>query len=661
MTALRKKLSAHALTGALALSLFLLLLGSKWWVLDRYGSDLPNWDQWDAEGSGLLAPWFDHDHFLQNLFEPHNEHRVVTTKLCNLALTLWAGQWDARLECVFNAVIHSAIGVVCWLIGRRWIGAPHAGWPPALLQTGWFLLIALLFGLPLAWQNVTGGFHSQQYLLLALSLATLVALPFSRPWSLGWWLAVVSSALALLTMGSGMLAPALVFSAVAWRCFRGDDSWRAAWPTLTASGLIAAIGFATRVERDFHAHMKAKTVHAYVYSMMHSMQWPVPDGDAWWAALVLWTPWGLVAWRALRERAAVARVAQPIAALGGWVVLQLLATAYARGADGGYPAPRYMDTIAIGLVANGLALGWILTGAVSRLASSARTALAIAWLGAFGFGLWQIAPPVFAHDLPDNITYFKKAEAFVRAFLMTRDPVDLKHDDIPYPSADSLIERLNHPHLHRLLPASVREPLPLKPAPVPIGPDSPAGNVAQPFAANLATLRSLNDHPPRRGLSPATTPLASHPTWGSFGATGIAVTGEWRSEPVTAAIGGWLKFETAGDLGRPGVSLELHDAKTDALVATVRPSRIPGHAWRAAYVRAPRLPFIVVARDSSPDHWLAFSAPVEMSGPSHLAWLCVKNGRLLTFAAAAACLALGCFAFYRHVLFPTILPPRVRL
>ena len=51
-----KRLRPHLFPAALAVSLFLLLLGSKWWVLDRYGSDLRNWDQWEAEDNELLAP-----------------------------------------------------------------------------------------------------------------------------------------------------------------------------------------------------------------------------------------------------------------------------------------------------------------------------------------------------------------------------------------------------------------------------------------------------------------------------------------------------------------------------------------------------------------------------------------------------------------------------
>jgi hypothetical protein len=65
---------------------------------------MPDWDQWDAEAGELFTPWFENDHFLTHLFTPHNEHRVILTKLQNLALVLLGGQWDSRLEAVTNAL-----------------------------------------------------------------------------------------------------------------------------------------------------------------------------------------------------------------------------------------------------------------------------------------------------------------------------------------------------------------------------------------------------------------------------------------------------------------------------------------------------------------------------------------------------------------------------
>ena len=46
------------------------VLGARWAVVDRFGTDLPNWDQWDAEGVNALAPWKEHRFSLEVLARP---------------------------------------------------------------------------------------------------------------------------------------------------------------------------------------------------------------------------------------------------------------------------------------------------------------------------------------------------------------------------------------------------------------------------------------------------------------------------------------------------------------------------------------------------------------------------------------------------------------
>jgi hypothetical protein len=294
-----------------------------------------------------------------------------------------------------------------------------------------------------------------------------------------------------------------------------------------------------------------------------------------------------------------------------------------------------MDTLAFGTAANVLALGWLLSSATaSRFLQLARGAFGIAWLGVFAWGVTDLAHLAVAVEMPDVKRFYVKAEAHMRGYLATNDPAQLAFPDIPYPGAASLIERLNHPSLTALMPVSIRAPLPLK-----------SGKPSATFLENHASQLHL-ESAPRHGLSPNTGALASITSWGSFGAKGAASTGEWTSAPVSAPLGGWLKFETAGDVGREGVAIELRDASSHALLATVQPSRVPGDSWRAAYVPAPRTPFVVVARDESAARWLAVSAPVEMGTLSYLAWQCAKNGWLVFELVVGATVLLGFAALF---------------
>lgn len=614
-----------------ATCLFCIVLGLKWATFDRFGSAMPDWDQWDAEACYSLTPWYENQPYLGPLFTPHNEHRVVVTKLQNLAVTILTGQWDVRVQCVANAFIHTTLATALWLIARRRL-APVSHAPL------WFLAVAL-FGLPLAWQNILFGFHSQQYWLLLTSLVALALLPFARPWSFRWWIGAGAATLALFTMGSGLFAAAVVLLVLLFRLVCRDTPLRAAWPALALSLVLVAIGFLTRHEYPPHEHMKAKTVHDFVFSLVHSLQWPT-SGPHEWAAAILWLPWLVMAFRVLRPAASNPAASphrdsgQLILSLGGWILVQLLATAYARGANADYPAPRYMDTLSFGIMANGLCLAWLRTS-TPAFASRLFTGFAYVWLGVFGFGAFGLLKFNLEKDLPESRSYHFAAESHLRGYLATDDPAQLAFDDIPYPSASTLMERLAPRSLRALMPAAVRPPLPVTVA--------SAGPFVEGRASQLALLTT-----PRLGLSPATLPLASTPTWGTYTTeAGPATTGEWRSAPLTAPLQGWLKFEIAGQLGESSgsLALELRDARTDAMLAAIAPTKVPGDAWRAAYVRAPREPFVIVARDHDATRWFAFSAPVEMARLSYLTWRVSRHGLLLAQFAGGAALALLGFAW----------------
>lgn len=635
-----RSLFARFATPAFACCLWLLIVGGKWATFDRYGSAMPDWDQWDAEAANLYAPWFEHDHFFSHLFQAHNEHRIVLTKLQNLAVTLLNGQWDARLEAVVNAMLHATIGVALWLIGRKWV-APF--WRPVL-----YLLIAAMLGVPVAWQNVLGGFHSQQYWLIATSVIAMMVLPFARPWSAAWWGAVAAGWLALVTMGSGFFAALVVLTWVGFRLLRRQTTWREMWPTLAICGAILVTGVLTRASAPWHDSLRGRTAHDWIFTIVHNLQWPVPRDFGLVPALVLWAPWAVLAIRVLGPQPdGATRPVQTVAALGGWVMMQVVATAYARGAGGDFPASRYMDTLVFGMVVNGLALGLLCLPSPNHpawvrfafdrdgLIAQARWAglFVLAWLGVFIWGFLGLIDLTFNGPLDDAKRYYLEAEAHMRGFLATDNLAELRFDNIPYPNADALAERLSHPSVRALQPAVMRVPLPM----------SPATPGQSGFFENQVP-QLLMAHAPRTGLTPNTGALPAHKSWGSFGPTGAAGTGEWRSAPMVSPLGAWLKIETAGQAGEPGVSLELHDAKTGAVLTTVRPDRVPGETWRAAYVRAPKQPFVLVAQDHDPARWIAFGAPIEVGNLSYLAWQLTKNGLLIVYLAGGAVAVLAVLA-----------------
>jgi len=247
-------------------------------------------------------------------------------------------------------------------------------------------------------------------------------------------------------------------------------------------------------------------------------------------------------------------------------------------------------------------------------------------LEASGGWVWGQARRILGTELPSVRTENFYCEENVRHYLASGDETYLHHTEIPYPDAAAFVERVRVPALHALLPVSVREPLALREAGA-----APGGF-------------SRGD---KGGLSPATSPLTLRATWGSFGSEGTGATRQWESAPIRGQFGGWLKFEVAGQAGKPGVALELWDHSGGKRIAEVKPSRVPGNAWRSAYVRTPPGEFIVRAIARDRDTWIAFSEPVEMAPLSYAAWKAVKNGLLLAEFAAAAAALVGAAAAWR--------------
>lgn len=581
----------------LAFCLALVVLGANWAVFHEFGSDMPDWDQWDAEARTLLVPWFERDNFLSHLFEPHNEHRVVLTKVQNLATTLLAGQWDARVECFFNAFLHAGIALGIWTLARRWF---RAG-----LQVAAFALLAGLYALPLAWQNVIGGFHSQQYWLIGLSFASVGLLPFQPAWSGKWWLGVLAAILVLGSMASGFLASTVVLAILITRVMARQTTLRQTWPTIALACAITAVGFFSRVERDYHAHMKAATAQDFLLSLARSFEWPQRGNE--WAGLVVWAPVFVVAATLMRGIRAGAQKSSAgderrwmIVALGLWVIVQLLATAYARGAGAGYPAPRYMDTLIFGVAVNALALGLLATHTPPDAGRSRRAALlllATCWFVVVGNGAYVYARGSLRVDLPIAADYYRRAEPHVRSYLTSGDQRDLI-DPIPYPAADALAERLQPEAVRRVLPESIRPALRVAVA------------TSGSFNAGLTNARG-------EVIGVETVPADVAPLVGRLVFTSLrheseAAGTEFATQPIAPPTHAWLRFDVIGQIPSASAELELRYAGNGELLSSVRIPALPSLTWTPVYVRSPKVPFVIAARERDSSGWFAFTAPTEV-------------------------------------------------
>lgn len=577
-------LADRKLPFGLAAALFLAVWGARLAVIDRFGSDLPYWDQWWKEGIQILIPWAERGELWGNIFAPHNEHRIVPTLALNLALLGLGGQWDARVQCVVNAILPAAIVAAVLLAG--WRRLPR-GWASSL-----GLLAALAAAVPIAWENIIGGFQSQFSFLIGFSFLALGGVLGWPAFSWRWWVAIAAGVLSLFSMGSGFFWAVPVAGVAVLRLARGETGRREGVTMLGVAAVFVALGWLLREAPPSHDVLHARTAAQLVPYALRCLAWPLPQFPAF--AAVLWAPWAILAiLRLSRRRVLDGRLADFVLAAGAWVVMQALAVAYARGASPGLPASRYGDVFMLGPL-----VGFTSLAAMAPNWRRGQVA------GVVFAGVLITATAIAGAEAWTRVTArgaeLASFERTVRDFVHTDDFATFAQRPIPFPAAEELAGALRHPAIRAVLPASVRPALKL------------AG-----FARAQPPEPSLEDRGTRFVAAPA----------------------RWESPPVPAATG-WWKIETSGSPGLPGVSLALVAAADRRLLSPIAPSKLPGETWRAAYVPAPREPAHFVAQVDAYAKWVAFSEPIEVPTLSYRLWQMAKQGLLLLCLATAAAMVL---------------------
>ncbi len=587
------------------------------WAISAWASDVPFWDQWDAEGAHLLVPWQQGTLTIEHILAPHNEHRIGLTRLTVLALTALVGVWDPRVEMLFNAFLHAAtVAAAWWWLRDRF---------PSRRQT---VMITLALGVatavPYSWQNVTNGFNSQQYYLIAMSLFGINLTLRHPPFSPRWWLGVLCLTLNLFSMGSGFAAAAAV--AVTLLGFERPIATilRKHGITLAVCAAIVLAGGLLHVDFEPHRQFKATSVAEFLHALVNLVKWPLPD----FAPFVVlgYLPLALLAWVLVRTGTKDPEYRRDwvVMAVGLWTGAQLLATAYARGAGAPAPGSRYLDNLIIGLMVNFVSLLILLGRCRAQRRSIVPLSLLMAsWCACVLVGLARQAHQLVRNDAPSVHRWYQDMTLNLARFISTQDSSWLTDRPIPFPDALLLTHYTEIPELRTLLPVSIRNALPVLV-------DNHAG-----FSEER-----ISDHSP--GFSYATY-------WSSHNVPADAP-GEpkrWISQPVQPTDFGYLKFEVAGEytpLHRNDVSLELWSVDLGTRLRTLALPILSATDPTHIYVRSPRQAFRIVATDQDADSWLAFNSPAAMPTLSYLGLRLAALGRPLLFLSIGL-LVLACCSY----------------
>lgn len=584
--------------------------GARLWLISVFATGLPIHDQWDAEAAHLFKPWLEGHLRWSDLFNPHNEHRIVLSRLLALGLLRLNGQWDAQLEMTANAVLCAMIGLAVVAAAWRFLSRRNILYVAAAT--------ILWLGLPYAQENTLWGFQSCFYFMLIFSLATIWGLGFHRPFSLPWWFGGLSAVLACFSMASGVLAAFVVFMLAGIRSVT-QRTWGAErTATALLVGLVLVLAFLLHHEFPAHAALKAQSALAWAKVFGRALAWPFCDNAA--LSLLMYGPLGWLAiqylfrTRGTSDPHAERRQAQTelLLAVGLWVMLQAAAIAFSRGADGTEAiASRYMDILALGALVNGGAV-------VVLLAAAPRRKILIlpgsVWIGAVivGAGLTSYRE---ASGQAGRQAYLRSEEENVRAYVATGDRKYLEGDPpprIPYPDPARLAVLLDDPSIREILPAAVRLPLPVN-AEV-----NPEGSF------------TLGGYPPEVMNAP------HERTWGSYSEQRAAARGSMQSSPLRSRLS-HLRIELAGFL-REGMSLDVRSTTTNEQLRFIPTTQISA-SWRAGLIAVPTPSFTLLARDQNPQDWFAFREPREIGRYSLYAERLIAKGPSLCLLGVACLLA----------------------
>jgi hypothetical protein len=578
--------------GLLLLGLFLVVFGARLWLIEQYASEVPFWDQWDAEGYFILKPWVEGHLTLQQLFAAHNEHRIVLTRLLTIGLFALNRQWDPLVEMTVNAGICSLVAVFIAAMLLRYLPRRQS-WPG-------LVLLIVLFVLPFSWENTLSGFQSQFYFLVLFSFVAIWGVGLHRAASSSWWMGVLALILASLSMASGFFAAVVIIAVILLRWIKEDE--RPDKSSLV-SCLIAfaaiVIGWMTRTVVPGHAGLMAENFTAWTAALGRSLAWPHCSEPLFAFAMQL--PIAALSLKYLiqsrsRQREQKREAILLVLGIGLWCVGQAAAVAYARGSQGQPPASRYMDVLAIGALVNFIAALMVATAAWPTRWRIPTCLGSVAWLGLLSWGLITLTQTNFSFHLPDRCAHLVAGTRYVSGYVRTGDArTYLEHKpylDLSHPDPARLRTILDDATIRLILPAGLRSRLHLREA-------NPSETFVQP------------------GVPAETKVQRSETVRGSYLAqAGGAAIGTWKGE-VEGRLGfPYMRVDVIGGLGNPGLEMQLCDPGTGAC-ASLHPAQPAGARWQTNFVRAPSKgskALIVSANDQSKDSWFGFMEPVEI-GP----------------------------------------------
>ena len=430
-------------------ALFYVLLAAviiipRWCYLQKYGLSFPFWDQWDAEGEDVVRPLVEGRFKFSNLWLPHNEHRVLPTRIVTLICFKLTGIWSNLNEARANVFIAALTPVfLVWLMRVK----------SQLHGLRWFVLPILIaqFVLPFGWENVLVGFQSQFFFLMFFALSGFALATFKPEdiWAFGGVL--ILSLLSILTMASGILLPLIACGLYIFHSIIDRRNYLLTLVFVLLLLIVAIAGYQMVSHVDGHERLRATDLRQFFEGFTRVLSWPSRINR--WLAIPLWLP-VFIGIPILLIRKSFTGFDLLMTACFAWTMAQVLAISYGRGHELAQVTSRYTDLLTLGLIS----VSWFSVRLLDEFQRNVRV-----WMLMFAIGLSFYITFYKTHKLRfiDDLIDMKNQYALmslevsnVAAYYKTHDKsaLDKPRFEIPYPDKERLQQMLDLKSYQSVLP-----------------------------------------------------------------------------------------------------------------------------------------------------------------------------------------------------------------
>ncbi|MGH8032304.1 MAG: hypothetical protein ACREO8_08065 [Luteimonas sp.] len=432
------------------IAVFVTVVLIRGWYVHRYALPLPFWDQWDSEGDFLLRPWIEGTLSVSDLWQPHNEHRILPTRLTSLMLYEITGQWNNLYSAFFDVLLAAfAAASALWLAVRE----------SGLRGLRWLIvaMVLMCFAAPFAWENFLVGFQSQFYYLMLFAMASIALAAWRSDDSRAIATILLLAVLSLLTMASGLVTAAAVVVVYLVRHRQSPLPRAKLWFVVLMLLSIALIGYGTTPRPEHHVALRADGPINLIDAFDHALGWPVIGYH--WAAFWIWLP-TVAAVLVLLKKKTMTPTDLAMLGFAAWSVAQAAVVAYGRGRGLLELSSRYTELMTPGLIAN----AWFAVRLLGMGVSSRPAPKFAAWVIAGGYFIVVFAAFAFRFDsdmaaMADRKRLSDIQTQHVRSYLLTHDPAALRQPflQIPYPDAARLQSLLDNKALRESLSPEIMQ------------------------------------------------------------------------------------------------------------------------------------------------------------------------------------------------------------